>query len=151
METIVINDFIGYDAMEEKLRELYKDSLDECEAAKYESTIETYAEINAGQIVEDMHKYVHQKSTKIYGNFCNIREDWEYLPEFIGSEVQPWGKFDDVVKSIDDGTISEEDLEKFQTWCRDWFFTAFGTYGLCYNFQTLISELEWEEEHEKTA
>ena len=134
--------------MEQTLLNLYKECLGEEDAQKYESTIEEFANINAQTIVEDMNRYVHRKSTKIDGNFCNISEDWEYCPDFIGSEVKPWGKFSDVVKSIDDETISDEDLAKFQQWAKDWFFRAFGTWGLCYNLQTLISEMEWEEEHE---
>ena len=134
--------------MEQTLLDLYKNCLDDENAQKYESIIEEYANINAQTIVDDMNRYVHQKDTKIIGNFCNIREDWEVTPDFIGSDVKPWGKFSDVVKSIDNGTISEEDLKKFQQWAKDWFFRAFGTWGLCYNFQTLISEMEWEEEQE---
>ena len=83
------------------------------------------------------------------GNFCNIREDWECCPEFIGSEVKPWGKFDDVIKSIDDETISDKDLKKFQTWAFDWYFRAFGTFGLTYNFGEWISEMEYERKQEE--
>lgn len=143
-----MKEFINFEDMEQTLLDLYKNCLDDENAQKYESTIEEYANINAQTIVDDMNRYVHQKDTKIIGNFCNIREDWEVTPDFIGSDVKPWGKFSDVVKSIDNGTISEEDLKKFQQWAKDWFFRAFGTWGLCYNFQTLISEMEWEEEQE---
>lgn len=143
-----MKEFINFEDMEQTLLDLYKNCLDDESVQKYESTIEEYANINAQTIVDDMNRYVHQKDTKINGNFCNIREDWEVTPDFIGSDVKPWGKFSDVVKSIDNGTISEEDLKKFQQWAKDWFFRAFGTWGLCYNFQTLISEMEWEEEQE---
>ena len=143
-----MKEFINFEDMEQTLLDLYKNCLDDENTQKYESIIEEYANINAQTIVDDMNRYVHQKDTKIIGNFCNIREDWEVTPDFIGSDVKPWGKFSDVVKSIDNGTISEEDLKKFQQWAKDWFFRAFGTWGLCYNFQTLISEMEWEEEQE---
>ena len=141
--------FINQEDMEQTLLELYKGCLEEKDVAKYESIIEEYAEINAQTIAEDMNKYVHRKSTKIDGNFCNIKEDWEETYDFIGSEVKPWGKFDDVIKSIDNETISDEDLAKFQQWASDWFFCAFGTWGLCYNLKELISEMEYEEEKEK--
>ena len=143
--------FINYDEMVETLQKLFTDSLSEEDAQKYESIIEEYANIHAEIIVEDMKKYVHQKDTKLSGNFCNIREDWEYCPEFIGSEIKPWGKFSDIVKSMDDETISDEDLAKVQTWCKDWFFRAFETWGLTYNFHELISEMEYEEEHANAA
>lgn len=141
-----MKDFINYDDMYEALKEILTDALNEDEVSKYEDEIECHAEIYAQNAVESMRKYVHQKNTRIEGNFCNIREDWEDTPEFIGSEVQPWGKFDDMVKSMDDDTISDEDCKKVQTWCMDWYFRAFGTWGLTYNFQSYISELEYEEE-----
>ena len=133
--------------MEQTLLNLYKECISDDDAAKYESIIEEYAYNCAESLCDNMREYVHQKDTRIEGNLCNIREDWEETYKFIDSEVKPWGKFDDVIKSIDNETISEEDFKKFQTWCKDWFFRAFGTFGLCYNFQSLISEMEWEEEH----
>ena len=141
-----MKDFINQDDMYECIKNIYIDALDDEEVSKYENEIECYAEIAAQDAVESMRKYVHRKDTRMDGNFCNIREDWEDTPEFIGSEVQPWGKFDDMVKSMDDETISDEDCKKVQTWCRDWYFCAFGTCGLKYNFQSNISELEYEEE-----
>ena len=141
-----MKEFISYKEMYSTLVELYNESLDEMEQAKYESEIEDMASCVAESIVRDMDKYVHRKDTRMNGNFCNIKEDWNFCPEFIGSEVQPWGKFDDMVKSMDDDTISDEDCKKVQTWCMDWYFRAFGTWGLKYNFQEFISELEYEEE-----
>ena len=144
-----MKDFLNYDSMYECIKNIYIDALDEDEASKYEDEIECHAEISAQDAVEIMRKYVHRKDTRMDGNFCNIREDWEDTPEFIGSEVQPWGKFDDMVKSLDDETISDEDLKKVQQWCMDWYFRAFGTFGLKYNFQTFIAEIEYEEQEEQ--
>ncbi len=143
-----MKDFINREKMETAIHNICAMSLNDDDARKYESLIEEYAVIHAGQVVDDMKSYVHQYSTRMDGNFCDIRDDWNN-PGFIRSEIAPWGRFDDVVKSIDDGKISDEDLEKFQTWAMDWFFTAFGTWGISYNFQTLVSEMEYEEEREK--
>lgn len=144
-------EFLNFENVYETFLNLFKDELkswgDDYE--QYECETEEYALCMAESTVDDMRKYVHRKNTRMDGNFCNIREDWEITPGFIGSEVKPWGKFDDVVKSIEDGTISDEDLEKFQTWAFDWFFRAFGTYGLTYNFGEFISNIEYEREHEK--
>lgn len=138
--------FLDFEVVEETLRNLYTNCIDDADT--YEDIIEEFAYHNAEQICDDMRTYVHRKDTRMTGNFCNIREDWEETPDFIGSEVKPWGKFDEVVKSIDEDTISEEDLKKFQQWALDWFFRAFGTFNICYNFQTLVSDLEYEKEHE---
>ena len=146
-----MKDFLNYDDVFETFLNLCKDKLKSfgIDYGKYENVSEEYAHDSAIETLSDMKKYVHKKDTRMIGNFCNIREDWEYCHEFIGSEIQPWGKFDDVIKSIDDETISDEDLKKFQTWALDWYFRAFGTFGFTYNFGDYISELEYEEEMEK--
>ena len=144
-------DFLKYDDVYESFLNLCKQVIEDFgkDYGTWENICEDYAHNSAIETLDSMKRYCHRKNTRMDGNFCNIREDWEETYDFIGSEVKPWGKFDDVVKSIDDGTISDEDLEKFQTWALDWFFRAFGTWGLKYNFGTLISELEYEREQEE--
>ena len=148
-----MKDFINYDSMLEVCMNLFTEVVEEFGYDKdlWDEEITVYADICAQDAVDSMRKYVHRKDTRMCGNFCNIREDWEYCPEFIGSEVKPWGRFDDVIKSIDDETISDEDLAKFQTWTMDWYFTAFGTFGLKYNFGEIISEKAYEMEMEDAA
>jgi len=148
-----MKDFINYDSMLEVCMNLFTEVVEEFGYDKdlWDEEITTYADICAQDAVDSMRKYVHKKDTRMCGNFCNIREDWEYCPEFIGSEVKPWGRFDDVIKSIDDETISDEDLQKFQTWTMDWYFRAFGTFGLTYNFGEYISEKAYEMEMEDAA
>lgn len=142
-----MKDFLNYDNVYETFLNLFKEV---AEDYKYDFSeeCEFYAEITAMETLESMKKYVHRKDTRMVGNFCNIREDWEITFDFIGSEVKPWGKFDDVIKSIDDETISDEYLKKFQIWAFDWFFRAFGTFGLKYNFGEYLSEKEYEIERE---
>lgn len=146
-------DFLNYDDVFETFLNLFKDQIEDygMDYGLWEDVTEEYAHDSAIETMESMKRYVHQKDTRMSGNFCNIREDWEYCPEFIDSEVKPWGCFDDVIKSIDDGTISDEDLKKFQTWAFDWFFRAFGTFGLTYNFGEWIYQLEYEREMEDAA
>lgn len=146
-----MKDFLNYDDVYETFLNLFKETVENygMDYDSWESETEDYAATFAMETLESMKNYVHRKDTRMGGNLCNIREDWEYCPEFIGSEVKPWGKFDDVIKSIDDETISDEDLKKFQTWAFDWYFRAFGTFGLTYNFGNWISELEYEREQEE--
>ena len=148
-----MKDFLNYDNVYETFLNLFKDVIKDygLDYGSFECDTEAYAECVAEKTLESMKKYVHMRDTKIDGNFCNIREDWVSTFSFVVSEVKPWGNFDDVVKSIDDETISDEDLKKFQTWALDWFFTAFGTFGLKYNFGNFISEIEYEREQEEKA
>ena len=143
-------DFLNYDNVYETFLNLFKEVVEDYgyDYDYYEEEVSWYADNSATETLESMKQYVHQKSTRMDGNFANIREDWDDIPNFVESEVKPWGKFDDIVKSIDDGTISDEDLQKFQTWALDWFFTAFGTFGLKYNFGEFISDREYDRRRE---
>lgn len=146
MEYTFLNEQKHYETLLSIFMDVVKNYDDPTE---YEWFAEQEAESLAASHVKDMAEYVHMSDTKLLGNFANIREDWDYIPDFVKSEVKPWGRFDDVVKSIDDKTISEEDLAKFQEWCSDWFFTAFGTYNLEYNFGNDLGELAYYDECER--
>ena len=148
-----MKDFLNFDNVRETFMNLFEEVVDDYgyDYGTFENIVDDYSFDSALSTLESMKKYVHQKDTRMIGNLCNIREDWEYTYDFIGSEVKPWGKFDDVIKSIDDETISDEDLQKFQTWAFDWYFRAFGTFGLTYNFGNLISEIAYEMELEEAA
>lgn len=143
-------DYLNYDDVYESFLSLYKDVINEYgyDYNMWQDEAEEYAAMTAGETLDSMRRYVHQNDTRMCSNFCNIREDWEYCHDFIGSEVKPWGRFDDVVKSIDGGTISDENLAKFHKWALDWFFVAFGTFGLKYNFGEYLSEIEYDRERE---
>lgn len=146
-------EFLNFDDVNECFANLFYDVVKDYgyDEGIYESFVEEEAHFAALHTLESMKKYCHQSDTRMIGNFCNIREDWEITYEFIGSEVKPWGKFDDVIKSIDDDTISDEDLKKFQTWALDWYFRAFGTWGLKYNFGETLTNFAEELEKEDAA
>lgn len=142
-------DFLNKEKHCQALLECYKEVINDYgDLAMGEDTAMEFA-ADAAERLTDSHlksmvAYSHQVDTKMMGNFANIKDDWDYIPEFVKSEVTPWGRFDDVVKSLDDETISQADLEKFQTWCEDWFWTAFGTYNLKYNFATWLGDVDDE-------
>jgi len=139
-------EFMNRARMEEKIRTILKGCIENPE--EYEDLIEDEAFRLSNNFCRDMRTYCQMIDTHIAGNFCDIRNDWNHCPEFIPSDVKPWGRFDDVVSSIVNGTISDEDLAKFQQWAEDWFFTAFGTYGIAYNFQNLVAAVEYEDDIE---
>ena len=140
-------EFLNKDNVYDSIIGICEDALGE-DYNTWESVAEDFAECVANSILEDMRKYVHLKDTKMGGNFANIREDWDVITDFVQSEIKPFGRFDDVVASIDNATISEEDLAKFQEWCLDWFYTAFGTYNIKYQNQTIVADMEYEESEE---
>jgi len=148
-----MKEFINFDSMYECIKGIYTDAIDNAE--DHEDLIEDMAYNVAQGIVRDMRKYVHQNDTKIVGNFNNIRSDWDYIKDSFwvakdenseAVEIKPFGKFDDMVKGMDEGTLTDEQVWIVQQWCEGWFFETFGTYNLKYNFQNFIGELEYEEE-----
>ena len=144
--SVTRNEFMNTAAHIEALSDLMKQALADMGKElddHYEELIEEWSTQLGFDHERSMRKYCHQGSTRLEGNFCNIREDWDY-PGFVESEVEPWGSFDDIVRSIDDKTISAEDLAKFHQWVEDWFFTAYGTFGIRYNFQEAISEDDYD-------
>lgn len=146
-----MKDFLDFDNVYDAFLKLYKEVIEDFGYEDYEpfyDLAEEYATDNAFETLESMKRYVHRSDTRMWGNFANIREDWDDVPDFVESEVKPWGRFDDIIKSIDDETISDEDLEKFQTWALDWYFTAFGTYNIKYNFGEVLSNKIYEMEKE---
>ena len=137
------NTFIDFNKLFDSFAELFLDELSEEDKDRYEDVVEQYAWHVAANVVDEMNEYVHMNDTRMMGNFANIREDWNVTKDFVKSEVEPWGDFDEVVKSIDNNTISKEDLKKFQTWAEDWFYTAFGTWGLVYNFNIFFADFKY--------
>ena len=80
--------------------------------------------------MRDMEKYVHRSDTGMSGNFADIRLDWERDHEDVS--------LDEVVEMIDNGEVNDITNE-FRSWSIDWYFRAFGTYNLKYNWGEFIS------------
>lgn len=137
--------FMDVDRLAEVFKGHFLDVVDNYgyDRSEAEDYCEEYAWAAAQRTERDMCSYAHRKDTRMDGNFCNIRQDWEQTIDFVASEVRPCGKLDDVVRSIDEGAISDADLARWHTWVQDWYFTAFGTYNLKYNFgEALIAYME---------
>ena len=75
-----MKDFLNYDDVYETFLNLFKETVENygMDYGSWESETEDYAATSAMETLESMKKYVHRKDTKMCGNFCNIREDWEY-------------------------------------------------------------------------
>lgn len=98
---------------------------------------------HASDINSDMRKYLHQTSHFIPGNLMDVELNYK-MDHNCGHEG-----FVDMVKRLDAGDMTEKSKED-REWLRDWFWEAFGTFGLSYNFQTTMNErwCEYEAEYE---
>ena len=97
------------------------------------------------KLQQQMYEYVSGSDYKMFGNFANIQWDWD-------DDHKDGIKFADLRKKLLDG-VKDADTDEFSTWAIDWFFHAFGTYNMCYNFATDLGEeaatLEQEDEEER--
>lgn len=136
-------DFLNYNKVYAFLVDVFTEARNACYDLHddYEELIEDEARRNAEKIIFDMNRYIHIPDKTIYGNFNKIDRDWNSNHN---------ENFDDMVKSVDDNTISDKQLAEVQEWCFDWFIDTFGTYGLKYKFTNTICEFEadYEEEEE---
>lgn len=104
-----------------------------------------YAAELCKKLQQQMYEYVSGTDYHMDGNFANIAWDWE-------RDHKDGIKFYDLRKKLLDG-VKDADTDEFSTWAIDWFFHAFGTYNMCYNFATDLGEeaatLEQEDEEER--
>ena len=91
-------------------------------------------------IQDSMFKYVRNDDYAIPGNFERINWSWD--------EDHKGGiKFSELRKKLLAG-IDDADTQEFSTWGIDWFFKAFGTHGLCYNYENLLDDIAADYERE---
>ena len=104
-----------------------------------------YAKELSEKLQQQMYKYVSGNDYRMSGNFANIQWDWEH-------DHEGGIKFYDLRKKLLDG-VKDADTDEFSIWAIDWFFHAFGTRGMCYNFATDLGEeaytLQKEDEEER--
>lgn len=136
-----------YAALLEELSDEAKNYYDDLGEDTASGLAEEEADRLADSHVKTMQTYGHDKDTSQWGNFANIREDWNN--NFVRSEVEPWGDYDAMVKSMDEETISDEDKAKVQQWVEDWYWQAYGTRWLRYNFAETLGNLAYEAEQDR--
>lgn len=136
--------------LEDAFREIYTESIanwniPEDLRENVKEDVKAAAFANTQIYLQKFEEYAFKADTSIVGNFADIRLDYK--------REKPLGEmsYDRFLELWEQDLISDETLEKFQTWAQSWFFTAFGTWGFSYNFQTGVSEMlySYEEEEEE--
>lgn len=138
--------------LEDRFREIYTDAvktwtIPQKLREKVSEEISASACAAADCYVQQFEEYAFKADTSIIGNFSDIRLD------FVKEKPLGEMSYDRFLELWEQDLISDETLEKFQTWAQSWFFTAFGTWGFSYNFQTGVSEMiyDFEKKEEEYA
>jgi len=84
------------------------------------------------ETIKSFDTYVHRDDTSMVGNFCDIRYDYER--EHKGQSFRA------LIEKID-ANMGGEDVDEFREWSVGWYFTAFGTYNLKYNWAQFMEDV----------
>lgn len=165
-----VADYIGIEEFAKSIEELYRECLDNFdnkeELEQYindlyddENHIHNLAWEFAHDVNRDMKKYLHMDSHRMDGNFADIENDYPkyrtgtcWPTDYDGDDY--FDLFPEMVKRLDAAEDSERANDD-REYLSSWYFYAFGTFGIKYNFsnelQDLSYDLEREEEFAPTA
>lgn len=148
-----IADYIGIEHFAKTIENLYQgclanyDNAEDIEEhlADYGFSIQSLACDFALKANKDMKSYLHMKDHAISGNFADIKYDYpahitgtRWSTEYDGNDY--FDLFPQMVARLDaaeDSKQASEDREYLECW----FFSAFGTFGIEYNFNCELSEI----------
>lgn len=92
-----------------------------------------------------MKSYLHMKEHTISGNFANIERDYpahitgtRWSTEYDGDDY--FDLFPQMVARLDAAEDSKQASED-RAYLEEWFFSAFGTFGIEYNFNDELGEI----------
>lgn len=148
-------DYINVEGFAQAIEEIYRECLDDFEdGAEFEQYINELFEREyireaafefAVEANEEMKEYLHRSNHRMNGNFADIERDYpEYRTgtywssDYDGDDY--FKLFPEMVKRLDSGEDSER-ADDDREYLSSWFFSAFGTYGIKYNFSNDLEEL----------
>lgn len=125
--------YIDKASIQDRLRKALTDVVknfgyeDRDEASEY---MEEYVGLLTDEINDDMKHYLHLNDTSMIGNFADIRYDFEDYKVC---------SLEECVKLLDAGDTSDM-ANKCRECLTSWFFQAFGTKAIMYNFGDYIQD-----------
>ena len=133
--------FIDIDGLFETINKVYQKegrNLIECyeDFGGIEDYCEECAMSCASRTAEDFKIYCNKRDTSIWGNFNNVKYDYER--DHDGTT------FKDILAKLN-ASIDDAETREFKTWAVKWFLDTVGTYNLAYNFSNDLTSFFWDE------
>lgn len=164
MQTQIIQDYINVAQFEDRMFEMYKEERESWRDAENSDFLdvefddETLRELAWGvteRMNEDMKRYLHSGEYRMVGNFANVLDDYaryrtgtfDYFD--FGHDVDR-KMLDAMIERLDAGTDSPRANDD-RVFLSGWIFTAFGTFGLMYNFGNMIADALYNYEKEASV
>lgn len=94
---------------------------------------------------KEMKKYLHKDSQHMDGNFANLYKDYpkhvtgvRWASDYDGDDYYDF--YPQMVARLDSAEDSEQ-ASKDRAYLEEWYFKAFGTYNIKYNFSNELEEI----------
>lgn len=161
-----VADYIGVASFAKTIDELYRECLENFDDAEdMEEYIADVFEKNIQSLVweftleanREMKKYLHLPDQHMNGNFADLPMDYPkhrtgtfWVSEYDGPVAEYFSLYPQMVARLDAAEDSEQANED-RAYLEEWYFEAFGTYNIKYNFSNELVEIHsmMEEDYEE--
>lgn len=159
-----VADYIGVESFAKVIESLYReclenfddsDDLEEYIADLYGKNIQSLAWEFTLEANREMKKYLHLNDQRMDGNFANLYNDYPrhvtgtfWATDYDGDDY--YDLYPAMVARLDAAEDSEQ-ANKDREYLEEWYFKAFGTYNIEYNFSNELEEVHsmMEEDYEE--
>lgn len=159
-----VADYIGVESFAKVIESLYReclenfddaDDLEEYIADLYGKNIQSMAWDFTLEANREMKKYLHLPDQHMNGNFADLSMDYPkhvtgvwWASDYDGDDY--YDLYPQMVARLDAAEGSEQ-ASKDREYLEEWYFKAFGTYNIAYNFGNYLEEVHsmMEEDYEE--
>ena len=163
-EVIKIADYIGVESFAKVIESLFRECLENFDdAEEMEEFIADCSVESIQSLAYDftlkanrgMKEYLHLDDQRMDGNFANLYEDYPkhrtgvwWASDYDGDDYYDF--YPQMVARLDSAEDSEQ-ADKDRAYLEEWYFKAFGTYYIKYNFGNYLEEIHsmMEEDYEE--
>lgn len=149
-----VADYIGVESFAKTIEELYRECLENFDDAEdleeyiadmFEKNIQSLAWEFTHKVNREMKKYLHLDDQRMDGNFANLYNDYpRYVTGTFWATDYDGDDYYDLYPAMVAGLDAAEDSEqanKDRAYLEEWYFKAFGTYNIEYNFSNELEEI----------
>lgn len=149
-----VADYIGVKSFAKVIENLYRECLENFDDAEdmeeyiadlYGKNIQSLAWEFTLKVNREMKKYLHLDDQHMNGNFANLYEDYPkhitgvwWASDYDGDDY--YDLYHQMVARLDAAEDSEQANED-RAYLEEWYFKAFGTYNIQYNFSNDLQEI----------
>lgn len=149
-----VADYIGVESFAKVIENLYRECLEEFDDAEdleeyiadvFEKNIQSLAWEFTLKVNREMKKYLHLNDQHMNGNFADLSMDYPkhrtgvwWATDYDGDDY--YDLYPQMVARLDAAEDSEQ-ADKDREYLEEWYFEAFGTYNIKYNFSNELEEI----------